>query len=233
MAGLRERNKALRVEAILDAAVELFDGEPLDEVTTEQIAERAGVAAATVYNLVGTRDRLLLAIADRVIDDLVDAVARATARDEDPVAVAHLVVEHSVAAFTRHSRAYRRIVAAGRSTDRSGRGRSVDPSELQVAAMRDAQQLGVLRADVDPVALGRQIYISWIGAMDQWAGGRLDDRGFAVATRHGLLAVLAAASTDGHRDRFLDQLNRTGGDLARSWSADSPVRRPGTPVAAD
>ncbi len=166
VSGLREQNKARRVEAILDAAVELFDDQPLDEITTERIAERAGVAPATVYNLVGTRERLLRAISDRVIEDLVDAVAGATASDTDPIAVAHLIVDHSVDAFTSHSRAYRRIVAAGRTTDRLRSEHAIDPSELQVAAMRDAQALGVLRDDVDPVALGRQIFISWIGAMD-------------------------------------------------------------------
>ena len=218
MAGLRERNKARRVEAILDAAVELLDEHPLDEITTEQIAERAGVAPATVYNLVGTRDRLLRSISDRVIEDLVDAVAGAAASDADPIAVAHLIVDRSVAAFTRHSRAYRRIVAAGRATDRARREGSIDPSELQVAAMRDAQELGVVRDDVDPVALGRQIFISWIGAMDHWADGSLDDDGFAVATRHGLLVVLAASAVDAHRDRFLDELRVSGAELARSWS---------------
>ncbi len=217
MTGLRERNKARRVEAILAAAVELFDDQPIEEVTTEQIAERAGVAPATVYNLVGTRDRLLRAISNRVIEDLVEAVARAAARDEDPIAVAHLIVDHSVAAFTRHSRAYRRIVAAGRTSDRAENEHSIDPSELQVAAMRDAQELGVIRGELDPAALGRQIYISWMGAMGHWATNRLDDEGVAVATRHGLLVVLAASASDRHRDRFLDELHRTGAELARSW----------------
>ena len=218
MSGLRERNKAMRIEAILGAAVELLGDHQLDEVTTERIASRAGVATATVYNLVGTRDDLLRALIGRVVDDLVAAVADATARDDDPIAVAHLVVDHSVAAFTGHSRAYRQIVAAGRSIDRVPGNEWVDPSQLQVAALRHAQELGLLRDDVDPAGLGRQVYVSWIGAMEHWANGQLDDRGFAIAARHGLLVVLAASATEEHRSRFLDELRSTSTELERSWT---------------
>ena len=218
MTGLRERNKALRVEAILDAAVELLDERPLDDVTTDAIADRAGVATATVYNLVGTRERLLRAIVDRVVERLVDGVAEAAARDEDPIAVAHFVVDHSVAAFTEHSTAYRRIVAAGRSVDDGAIHDVADPSSLQVAALRGAQETGVLRADLDIAGLGRQIYISWIGAMQHWANGWLDDEGFALATRHGLLTVLTAASVDAERERFATELAAVGSALEQHWT---------------
>ncbi|MEM8618656.1 MAG: TetR/AcrR family transcriptional regulator [Actinomycetota bacterium] len=217
MSGLRERNKAIRVGAILDAAVELLGREDLQAVTTEQIAAHAGVSPATVYNLVGTRDELLRSVVQRVVDDLVDAVAQATASDDDPIAVAHLIVDHSVSAFTAHSRAYRQIVGAGRATEDAPSVEWVDPSQLQVAALRQAQQLGVLHADVDPEPLGRQVYISWMGAMGQWAQGTLDDHGFAVATRHGLLSVLAAAASEPHRRAFLVQLADLGRDLAPRW----------------
>lgn len=208
----------MRTEAILDAAVELLDESAVDDLTTDRIADRAGVSTATVYNLVGPRDQLLRAIIDRVVEGLVERVAAASARDEDPIAVAHLIVDHSVAAFTEHSMAYRRIVAAGRPVGSDPARDMADPSSLQVAALRRAQEIGVLRGDVDVAGLGRQIFISWIGAMDHWAGGRLDDEGFAVATRHGLLAVLAASAVDGERERFAAELAEVGVRLERHWN---------------
>lgn len=224
--GLRERNKAMRIAAILDAAVELLDDGLLDDVTTEQIAARAGVAPATVYNLVGTRTELLRALVTRVVEDLVAAVARATADEEDPVSVAHLIVDRSVAAFTRHSGAYRQIVAAGRSVDQPATPDWVDPSQLQVTALRRAQESGLLRADVETTGLGRQVYIAWIGAMEHWANGQLDDDGFGVAARHGLLTVLAAAAADDHRDHFLGELRVASAELERRWSTGlrAPLR---------
>jgi len=204
--------------AILDAAVELLESDRLEDVTTERIAARASVAPATVYNLVGTREQLLSALVDRVVDDLVAAVAEATADDDDPISVAHLVVDHSVAAFARNSHAFRQVVRAGRSIERSTPTMRVDPSQLQVAALTRAQELGLLRADVDPAGLGRQVFISWIGAMEHWARGQLDDDGFAVAARHGLLVVLAAAAADAHRDGFLEQLTATSVLVETAWA---------------
>lgn len=221
--GLRERNKAMRVEAILDATVSLLDTHRLDDVTTEQIAALANVSPATVYNLVGPRYELLRALVRRVVDDLVETVARAIASNDDPVDVAFLIVDHSVGAFTRHSRAYRQVVAAGRSASADAARSSdasqdwIDASELQVAALRHAQEIGVVRPDVAPAGLGRQVYISWIGAMEHWSEGRLDDEGFATATRHGLLTVLAASATEQHRDRFVDGLREVGPELDRAW----------------
>ncbi len=207
----------MRIEAILDAAVELFDEFLLDDVTTEEIATRASVSPATVYNLVGTRTELLRALVTRVVEDLVTAVADATASEDDPISVTHLIVDRSVSAFTSHSYAYRQIVAAGRSVDRHAAHDWIDPSQLQVAALRRAQELGVLREDVEPTGLGRQVYISWIGAMEHWANGQLDDDGFGVAARHGLVTVLAAAAAEDHRHDFLSELHSVGAQLERQW----------------
>jgi len=213
----REQSKAKRRDAILDAAIGLLGVRDSHEVTTEEIAEVAGVAPATVYNLVGTRDDLVHAIVARVLDDLAESLT-AMAADEppDPIAVAFLVVDRTVDAFTTHSAAFRRIVALAQATARSERIH--DPSNLQVKAMRAAQSMCIIRDDVDAAALGRQIFVSYSGALSLWSNGRLDDDGFSTAARHGLLTALAAAATDDHRDRFLAEMSTTGQHLERnSW----------------
>jgi hypothetical protein len=104
---------------------------------------------------------------------------------------------------------------------RSGSRLATDPAQLQVAAMRDAQERGVLRADVDPAAVGRQVYLSYNGAMFAWAGTALTDDGFRVAVRHGLVAALAAFSTDRHRKRFLVELVDLGEQLSAAGWGDA------------
>ena len=137
---------------------------------------------------------------------------------DDPVAAARLIVEMSAEAFVADSDAYRQIIRSLRGFGASGSKMAFDPSQLQVSAMRRAQALGIVRDDLDPVALGRQIYLAYSAAMFAWAGGGLSDRGFRVAARHGLLTVLAAASTDAHRDGYLAEFAELGGKLGRaSW----------------
>lgn len=65
MSGLRERQKEQRKEAILDAAMELFEVGGYNATTVEQIAAKAGVSAPTVFNYFGTKQEILLALVDR------------------------------------------------------------------------------------------------------------------------------------------------------------------------
>jgi AcrR family transcriptional regulator len=216
--GLRERNKAKRRTAILDAAVELLKDHPWVEVTTERIAARAEVAAATVYNLVGTREQLLVALVERVLDAVAAGITGPDwPLDGDPLTIVRRVVDDSTAAFTAESAAFRRVVAALRLVTGAGGSLDLDPARLQIAGMREAQRAGVLDPRFAPEALGRQVYLSYIGAMLAWADGDLDDDGFAVMTRHGLVAVLAATALPAHRDALVEELHLLSRQAGTCW----------------
>lgn len=215
MTGLRDANKAKRFDAILDATVALFGLRPSEQVTTEEIAARAGVAPATVYNLIGTRDDVVRAVVARILAQLSESLEQLD--PTDPIAAAELVVDHTVQAFVADSAAFRQIVRLAPRASSVGT-ELVDPSEFQVAAMRTAQQLGILRSDIDAAGLARQIYLSYTGAMTLWSAGRLDDDGFSTAARHGLFTALAAAAVDSERERFLDHVRALGATLeAERW----------------
>lgn len=220
MTGLRERNKARRREAILDAALDLLRAEPLASVTTERVAALAEVSPATVYNLVGTREQLLLALIDRVIGSLVDSFSAPDDTDpDDPITTARHIVDQSAQAFIADSVAYRQIIRAVRDFAATRSSTALDPAQLQVVAMRDAKKLGIVRADLDPAALGRQIYLSYLGALFGWSDDRLTDAGFLASARHGLIAVVAAAATDEHRSEYLAELKILGEELiAAGWA---------------
>jgi AcrR family transcriptional regulator len=217
--GLRERNKARRREAIIASTLALLRQHPVNEVSIERIAAGAEVSPATVYNLVGSRGQLLVACIDRVLDQLVGELA-ALGPDTDPLERARLIVDRTAAAFIADREAYRQILGTVSDITRSGSSLAMDPAQLQIAAMRDAQLRGVLRAEVDPAAVGRQIYLSFNGAMLAWAGGALSDGGFRVAARHGLASALAASAANRHRRRFLDELAALGEQLiAVGWGS--------------
>jgi len=206
--GLRERNKAKRRAAILDAAVELLNDHPWHEVTNEQIAARAEVALATVYNLVGTREQLLNALIGRVLEAVAGEITRTDqSSDGDPLTPMRRLNDGSTAAFIASAVSFRRVVAAlVLSTETEGHF-DLDPAQLHVAALREAQRAGVIDARFAPEALGRQIYLSYLGALLTWAAGRLDDAGFTMMARHGLLTVLAATALPPRRDALLDELH--------------------------
>jgi AcrR family transcriptional regulator len=218
--GLRERNKARRRDAIVDSTIALLRETSLSEVSIERIAARAEVAPATVYNLIGAREQVLVACIDRVVDQLVEALVVIDPA-EDPIAAAMAIVEHSADAFIADGVAFRQIIAALRGTAGTDSRLAVDPAQLQIAAMRAAQQRGLLRDDIDPAAVGRQIYLSYNGALFAWAARLLTDDGFRRAVQHGLWTALTAFASEDARAGFADRLRDIGPQLtAAGWATE-------------
>jgi AcrR family transcriptional regulator len=218
--GPRDLNKAKRRDAILDAAVILLGTRDSKDITTEEIATLAGVSAATVYNLVGTRNELMYQLVSRILTDLAESLQ--ALNPDNPIAAAQLIIDHTVRAFVSNPNAYRQVVAV---TQRAAAAQPtpVDPSSFQVVAMRQAQSMGIIRNDIDASGLARQIFLSYTGAAMQWSAGRLDDAGLLTAARHGLFTVLAAAATDDHREEFIDRMRPLGKTLEKkAWKFKGP-----------
>src|SRR4051794_26520710 len=60
--GRRERNKQDKLDRITDAARELFAEHGVDEVTTQQIADKADIGAGTLFLYARTKGELLLLV---------------------------------------------------------------------------------------------------------------------------------------------------------------------------
>jgi AcrR family transcriptional regulator len=60
--GRRERNKQAKLARIMTAATELFAEHGVDEVTTQQIAERADIGTGTLFLYVRSKGELLLMV---------------------------------------------------------------------------------------------------------------------------------------------------------------------------
>jgi AcrR family transcriptional regulator len=74
--GLRERHKRRTRQAISAAAMSLFGEHGYDVVTVADVARRAGVSVATVFNYFDTKEDLFFDEVDRMLDALLDTVHR-------------------------------------------------------------------------------------------------------------------------------------------------------------
>lgn len=61
-AGRRERNKQLKLDRITAAARELFAERGVDEVTTQEIADKADIGTGTLFLYAKTKGELLLLV---------------------------------------------------------------------------------------------------------------------------------------------------------------------------
>lgn len=70
--GRRERNKRAKLERIVTAASELFAQHGADDVTTQQIADRADIGAGTLFLYARTKGELLLLVQNSHYTDALD-----------------------------------------------------------------------------------------------------------------------------------------------------------------
>jgi len=83
--GRRERSKLDKLERITRAASELFAEHGVDEVTTQQIADRADIGSGTLFLYAKTKGELLLLVQNANYAEALERGRAAAERIEDPV----------------------------------------------------------------------------------------------------------------------------------------------------
>lgn len=147
--GRRERNKQAKLERIIAAASELFAEHGVDEVTTQQIAEKADIGTGTLFLYAKTKGELLLLVQNARYAEALDRGLSAASHADDPVdavmAIVGPVVECNRVQID-NGRTYLREMAFG------------DPSEphhaaaLTIVAQTEAALAGVLERDEQTAA---------------------------------------------------------------------------------
>jgi len=72
----RQARAEAKIEAILDAAFQLLEADGVERLTTNHVAERAGVSIGTLYQYFGGKQDVLAALAQRRAAAVRDAIAR-------------------------------------------------------------------------------------------------------------------------------------------------------------
>ncbi|MEU7581731.1 TetR/AcrR family transcriptional regulator [Streptomyces sp. NPDC041068] len=199
--GLREHRKAERRVRILEATRELLRESPESVISTERIAERAQVSPATVYNLIGPREKIWEALAAGFMDELDGRLAGLG--DVEP----REVVRSTVQLFVDDPVVSRRMV---REWEQSGLVLDRSPLTQLRQALAEARSEGLLRADIDTDALASAIGTSCVGALHQWVAALIDDERFYRRALFALDVALAAAAADPRRDQLLAPLRTRG-----------------------
>jgi AcrR family transcriptional regulator len=186
--GLRERSKRQRTDRILAAALDLLREDPESNLTIERIAKGADVATMTVFNLVGNRDQIWSALADRA---LVDLDLQSISAD-DPQERARRIVDAVVDVLESDAPVFRALLSRWSA---SGRVLERDPTEALVECLQEAADAGMLGAGVNLRRYGEIIATGLVGTIHQWTAGLLSDRGFRTRAREVVDVVFAAAKS--------------------------------------
>ena len=205
MTGLRARQKALRHERILDAALQLFREAGYDAVRTEDIAAAADVSVGTLYNYFENKGDLLLALVTLEVEEVLEQGGAVVTSPPADIAEA---LNWLIGGYYDHSNVYltkelwrtaMALTIQAAETPFSARYTALDQSLTQqvCALLVELQRLGRARADVDARTLGQvvfnnlnQMFIEFVKVEEM----SIETLNTAVARQNADLARLLAVS---------------------------------------
>ncbi len=168
----REAGKAQRRRRIVEAAAGLVREADFRTVSMVQIAERAGLSPATLYNLFQTKAAIFREVFDLDLEDFeqrLDQVAAGDALERIFVAIA-LAAEQ----YQSDPDFYRAMVrVGGRGTDGLGDAIRAPRVGFWQSMVADAVAQGCLLEDTDPARLGLTLHRFARGVLLDWASGSI------------------------------------------------------------
>ena len=214
--GRREQGKARRRRRILEAAARLVETEGLDGVTMRRLSEAAGVSYATVYNLVGAKEDVLVAVLRAGLEDL--GAHLAAVDSPDPLDRARAVVAGVVDHFVTRPTLYRALVQAVHDPATGARGLPIRRRTIAVyeSSIRDAIEQGSLRDDLDAHVLGVHVTLAVNGVIRRWAAGEIDATAFRAEADYALRVALLGVASPSTRTKLLAELRACERTLDRS-----------------
>lgn len=166
MSGLREKQKAIRHDRIVEAATRLFREQGYETVKMEAIAASAEVAIGTIYNYYRNKGDLLVAIVSLEVEEVLRQGEGVIA---DLPASAEAAVDALVGGYVEHSLHYlskemwRQAMAISTTQPESPFGETYAALDVALARQTCAlieklQALGSLSPAADATALGEVIF---------------------------------------------------------------------------
>lgn len=163
----RERKKIETRQQLLQVALQLFRDQGYDATTVKQITQSVGVAKGTFFNYFESKEAILPALAEWRFQKLRETLTVKQGAPTSPVArikmALCLVTKESITDPALMRRLFASMMKQ-REEERIG------PAFVQLLAdqVRQAQEAGEIRADLDPLYLGGLIRALFFQQMLMW-----------------------------------------------------------------
>lgn len=188
---------------VLDAAGAVIAESGVDGLTMRKLAERAGVAVATLYNQFGDRDGVLVAFVSSGLDQLeIDLDAQPPV---GPIDTTRGLFEAFDETFAGEPEVWRPIFASLKSGPGTLGMGEVGDRVVQFIEhdMAKAAADGMFALDVDVERLARHIFNSRMSRLEKWAQDAIDWDWYRSSSRLGIELSLAAVLAEPHRTAAL------------------------------
>jgi AcrR family transcriptional regulator len=204
--GWESRQQRTRSE-ILHAVGEIIAADGLDGLTMRKLAERAGVAVATLYNQFDDRSGVLVAYVTLGLDELeLELDEQPAAEPIDGTRVLLAALDDTIGG---NAQVWRPVLAALKSSPASERmgavgERIIGAIEVDLAK---AKADGMFFADVDTDRVARHVFVQWMRGLERWAQGTIDWDLYRYNSTLGTELALAAVLAEPHRSDALRRVD--------------------------
>lgn len=165
----RELNKINCRRRILKASRKLFSTKGYEDTMIEDIAKKAEVSKATVYNYFPNKESLLIGTADEVLERVRDLVKNDLAECANSEQKLRRVLEEAVQASVDYLSLSRKINYLNSCEDSALFATRTHMMEVIMGLIRAAQSEGVFRADADPDDMVDVVMGIYLIAQFQWS----------------------------------------------------------------
>lgn len=204
--GWETRQQRTRSE-ILQAVGEIVAIDGLEGLTMRKLADRAGVAVATLYNQFDDRNGVLVAFVSNGLDELEFELDEQPAEAPiDATRALFAAVDETIAADVDIWRPVLATLKSNPGAQRMGGvgERIVSAIETDLAKARAA---GMFVGDCATDRLAWHIFVQWMRGLERWAQGTIDWTQYRTNHQVGVELALAAVLAEPHRS---DSLRRAG-----------------------
>ena len=176
-ASTREFNMAKRRQRILHEARQLITRGGYDALNLRTLAAAAGVTVPTIYNLVGNKETLVIALFTGAMHEIEKRVG--SHGDDAPLAQAEAVVTESIGVFAEDEAFYRAAFIAVEVLDQTSTehdrvaGIYRWGARMITAGCNACERAGLLRGCVPVALLGEHMLRTYRTSCRAWAFGRL------------------------------------------------------------
>jgi len=216
--GRREQGKQARREALLEAARRIL---ATSDLSMRRLADEAGVAEATPYNLFGSKRGVIAALYE---DQRRRTVERLAEREIDPLMRLFAAIDLLAEDLDQQPHFHRALFGAvyrpagepGPTID------DPDPGiDFWMSLVDAAERAGRFRAEARVDLYARCLMHLISGAMLDWAEGRIEAKGWAAITRHGVALLTLSVARDEDR-ALLERAVSARGLPAPTPAKDAP-----------
>lgn len=202
-----ERRQEQTRRDVIEATGVLIAESGVDGLTMRKLAERAGVAVATLYNQFGDRDGVIIAFVSSGLDQL--EIELDAQPDAGPIDTTRELFDVLDEGFAAEPEVWRPIFASLRP-EAGGHGMGEVGDRVVAYIERDlteAASAGRFEFDVDVAGLARHVFNTRMNRLEKWATGAIDWESYRFSSTLGFELILAAVLAAPWRGEALRRSN--------------------------